>query len=51
MPDKRTDALEEKLAHLQRVADELSEVVARQATELERLDAPGRDADAARGRA
>lgn len=34
MPDKRTDALEEKLAHLQRVADELSEVVARQATEL-----------------
>lgn len=30
-------ALEEKLAHLQRVTDELSDVVARQETEIARL--------------
>ena len=32
-----TQALEEKLAHLQKTTDELSEVVARQDTELARL--------------
>jgi len=37
MSDDRTDALEEKLAHLQRVTDELSDIVARQETELARL--------------
>ncbi|WP_425053186.1 SlyX family protein [Psychromarinibacter sp. S121] len=37
MTDTRLDALEEKLSHLQRVTDELSDVVAGQAREIERL--------------
>jgi SlyX protein len=32
-----TQALEERLAHLQRTVDELSDIVARQAVEIERL--------------
>ena len=37
MSGDRTEALEEQLAHLQRVTDELSDVVARQETEIARL--------------
>lgn len=33
----RIDILEEKLAHLQRASEELSEVVARQEAEIDRL--------------
>ncbi len=32
-----TQAIEERIAHLQRMVDELSDVVARQAGEIERL--------------
>ena len=35
--DKRSEALEEAVAHLVRVVDELSEVVARQDAEITRL--------------
>ena len=35
--DKRSEALEEAIAHLTRVVDELSEVVARQDGEITRL--------------
>ncbi|AUH35112.1 SlyX family protein [Paracoccus tegillarcae] len=35
--DKRSEALEEAMAHLTRVVDDLSEVVARQDAEIARL--------------
>ncbi|MAQ84542.1 SlyX family protein [Psychromarinibacter halotolerans] len=37
MSDTHLHALEEKLSHLQRVADELSDIVAGQARDIERL--------------
>jgi len=37
MSDDRIQAMEEKLAHLQQVCDELSEVVASQAREIDAL--------------
>ncbi len=37
MGEDRVQALEERLAHLQRVCDELSEVVSAQATEIDGL--------------
>ncbi|MDF0603147.1 SlyX family protein [Psychromarinibacter sp. C21-152] len=36
MDETRIDALEEQLAHLQRVVDDLSEVIARQSAEIDR---------------
>ena len=37
MSDTHLHALEEKLSHLQRVADELSDIIAGQARDIERL--------------
>lgn len=37
MTDSRTDKLEETVAHLSRVADDLSEIVARQEREIDLL--------------
>ena len=37
MSNKRTDLIEEHLAHLQKVSDELSDIVARQETEIAAL--------------
>jgi SlyX protein len=38
MGDDRLERAEEELAHLRRAIDDLSDVVARQAREIERLD-------------
>ncbi len=38
MDDARADRMEERLSHLQRLADDLSEVVARQAQEIATLE-------------
>lgn len=38
MDQSRTDLLEEKLSHLERVADDLSDVVARQSDRIDRLE-------------